>query len=264
MPRVDLFHTCLVNEFAPEVGFAVVRVLERLEWTVDVPRDQTCCGQPAFNAGFPDQARVAAQHTIEVLEQTSSPIVIPSGSCADMIGHQYEVLFEHDQTWRTRARAVATRCREFSAFVAEQRHLLPTGYLRASVAYHPSCHLARGLGIDREPRALLDAIEGVTTTPLQAEDECCGFGGLFAIKHGDISSRMLERKLENVSAAAPDRLVSCDLGCLLHIGGGLHRRGSAVKVQHLAELVDEALVSRPRDTCHKSRSAAPGRGPSRA
>jgi L-lactate dehydrogenase complex protein LldE len=241
MPPVQLLHTCLVNEFAPEVGFAVVRVLERLGYDVQVPLDQTCCGQPAFNAGFHDEARAAAQHTIAVLEATEGPIVIPSGSCGDMVIHQFEALLGSDPEWQPRAHAVASRCKEFSAFVAEHLDRDATlGRLTARVAYHPSCHLLRGLGVNREPRRVLAAIAGVDDVDVHAQDECCGFGGLFSLKHADISGRMLERKLTNVAAAGAERLVSCDLGCLLHIGGGLHRRGSAIRAQHLAEILDEA------------------------
>jgi L-lactate dehydrogenase complex protein LldE len=240
MPTLHLFHTCLINEFFPDVGFAVVRVLEHLGFAVDVPLQQTCCGQPAFNGGFHEQARVAARHTIEVLEATAGPIVIPSGSCADMLVHQYPVLFEADEAWRRRAGAVAARCREFSALVAEHQ-TGPLGSLQTTVAYHPSCHLARGLGIDREPRAVIEAIDGTDLRPMDADDECCGFGGLFAVKHADISARMLDRKIAHVRASGAERLVSCDMGCLLHIGGGLRRRGVAMKVQHLAELATEAL-----------------------
>lgn len=242
VPRAQLFHTCLINEFAPPTGFAVVRVLERLGYTVEVPLRQTCCGQPAFNGGFHEEARVAARHTIEVLEATEGPIVIPSGSCGDMVTHQFAVLFEADATWKPRAAAIAARCREFSAFVAQHLDRLPGLTLHASVAYHPSCHLLRGLGIDREPRAVINAIDGVQIKAIAADDECCGFGGLFAIKHDDISSRMLDRKLANITVSGAARIVSCDLGCLLHLGGGLHRRGSTIKAQHLADLVDEALT----------------------
>lgn len=241
---VQLFYTCLVNEFAPEVGLAAARVLERLGYEVRVPEGLTCCGQPAFNAGFPDQARAAARHTIACLDATEGPIVIPSGSCGDMAIHQYEALFADDPTWRERAHRVAARCREFSVFVAAHRDRLealgPACRTPTRVMYHPSCHLLRGLGVSDEPRALIAGIAGAALAS-GTGDDCCGFGGLFSIKHGDISSRMLERKLGDVAASGAERLVSCDLGCLLHLGGGLHRRGSAVKAQHLAELLDESL-----------------------
>jgi len=238
----QLLHTCLINEFAPEVGFSVVRVLERLGHTVSVPLDQTCCGQPAFNAGFHDEARAAARHTIEVLEGTDGPIVIPSGSCGDMVIHQYAALFAGEAEWLARAKAIADRCHEFSAFVStELAGAASLGRVQATVAYHPSCHLLRGLGIAEAPHAVLAAIDGVTEVDVASQQDCCGFGGLFSIKYADISSRMLERKLDAVAASGAERLVSCDLGCLLHLGGGLHRRGSPVRPQHLAEIVDEAL-----------------------
>jgi L-lactate dehydrogenase complex protein LldE len=236
-----LFHTCLVNDFFPNVGFAVVKVLKHLGYEVDVPAAQTCCGQPAFNAGFHDAARVAARHTIRLLERTQGPIVIPSGSCGDMVIHQFAALFEDDAAWRSRAEAVAGRCLEFSALVARDLDRLAPASMQATVAYHPSCHLVRGLGLDRPPRIIIDAIGGVVPRAIPADDECCGFGGFFSVKHADISSRMLERKLDAIAACQAERLISCDMGCLLHLGGGLHRRGSNVKVQHLAELLAEAL-----------------------
>jgi len=238
---VQLFHTCLVNEIEPDVGMAVVRVLERLGFEVQVPLDQTCCGQPAFNGGFHDEARQVARHTVEVLERTSGAIVIPSGSCGDMIIHQYAILFEDDPAAAARARAVAARTVEFSRFVVEHAGDAIRGALRARVAYHPSCHLLRGLGISSDPLSLIDRLDGVTAVAFKDQDECCGFGGLFSIKNAEISAAMLDRKLAAIEAAGADRIVSCDLGCLMHIGGGLHRRGSAIRTQHLAALLDEAL-----------------------
>jgi L-lactate dehydrogenase complex protein LldE len=238
---VQLFHTCLVNEIEPEVGMAVVRVLERAGAEVRVPLEQTCCGQPAYNAGFRDEARQVARHTLNVLAATAGPIVIPSGSCADMIVHQYAVLFEDDAVTLARARLVGGRTREFSQFLGESAPGGLSGRLAASVAYHPSCHLLRGLGVRSEPKALLSAIDGVRQTEVAEGEECCGFGGLFSVKNPDISNGMLQRKLEAVIGSGADRLVSCDLGCLMHLGGGLHRKGSHIRVQHLAQLIDEAL-----------------------
>jgi L-lactate dehydrogenase complex protein LldE len=238
--KIQLFHTCLVNEIYPAAGLAVVRVLERVGCEVAVPADQTCCGQPAYNAGYHDEARQVARHTIDVLEKTGGPIVIPSGSCADMIVHQYGRLFEGDAPMLERARRVAARCHEFSQFVAARAPGGVGGTLHASVAYHPSCHLLRGLGVTKEPAALIGAIEGLTQAPVADQDECCGFGGLFSVKNAEISASMLDRKIASLEASGADRVVSCDLGCLLHIGGGLHRRGSSIRTQHLGELLDEA------------------------
>lgn len=238
---VQLFHTCLVNEIDPDVGMASVRVLERLGFEVEVPLDQTCCGQPAFNGGFHDEARQVARHTVSVLERTEGPIVIPSGSCGDMLIHQYAFLFEDSPAERARARTVASRVVEFSRFVAEHATGALRGKLAARVAYHPSCHLLRGLGISREPLSLLGRVDGAVTVGFKDQDECCGFGGLFSIKNAEISAAMLERKLAAIDASGADRVVSCDLGCLMQIGGGLHRRGSTVRAQHLACFLDEAL-----------------------
>ncbi len=238
---IQLFHTCLVNEIDPDVGMAVVRVLERAGVQVNVPLDQTCCGQPPYNAGFHDEARAIARHTLRVLDATDGPIVIPSGSCADMLVHQYVALFADEPETLAVARRVAGRCREFSQFVIEVAPDGVGGQLNASVAFHPSCHLLRGLGVRDQPTALLHAVEGVQQVAVHEQEECCGFGGLFSVKNAGISSGMLERKLANFEASGASRVVSCDLGCLLHIGGGLHRKGSAITVQHLAQLLDEAL-----------------------
>lgn len=238
---IQLFHTCLVNEFEPEVGMAVVRVLERLGVSVAVPAGQTCCGQPAYNAGFHDEARAVARRTLDVLAPTEGPIVVPSGSCADMLVHQYPVLFHDDAAEKERAEAVAARCREFSQFVAERAPEGLPGKLSARVAYHPSCHLQRGLGVSEQPRRLLRGIDGVEVAEFSNQDECCGFGGLFSVSNPEISGSIMDRKLDAVQASGAERLVSCDLGCLMHLGGGLHRRRSAVRAQHLAQVLDESL-----------------------
>jgi L-lactate dehydrogenase complex protein LldE len=238
---VQLFPTCLVNEFFPAAGMAVVRVLERLGVEVVVPQGLTCCGQPAYNAGFHDEARQVARHTLDVLAATDGPIVVPSGSCSDMLIHQYDELFRGNARDAERARQVAERSREFSQFVAQYGGAELAARLATRVAYHPSCHLLRGLGVREEPQALLRAIDGVEPVPFAEQEECCGFGGLFSIKNPDISGSMLDRKLTAIAASGADRLVSCDLGCLLHLEGGLHRRNVAIRTQHLAELIDEAL-----------------------
>ncbi len=238
---VQIFPTCLVNEFHPEAGMAVVRVLGRLGFEVELPTGLTCCGQPAYNAGFRREARRVARHTVEVLASTRGPIVVPSGSCADMLVHQYAELFHDDGRDADRARAVGARCREFSQFVAEHGGAQLVARLTARVAYHPSCHLLRGLGVRNEPQMLIRTIDGATSVPFAEQEECCGFGGLFSVKHPDISASMLDRKLTAIVASGADRLVSCDLGCLLHLEGGLRRRGAAIRAQHLAELIDEAI-----------------------
>jgi L-lactate dehydrogenase complex protein LldE len=243
--RVQLFHTCLVNEIDPDVGLATARVLERLGIEVQVPEDQTCCGQPAYNGGFHGDARKVARHSLAVLHATEGPIVIPSGSCADMVIHQYGVLFHGEPQWREKAHAVAARSRELTQFLAE---ILEPGECLARlpeatrVAYHPSCHLLRGLGVRDQPQAVLRAVRGVELVDVADQEECCGFGGLFSVKNPEISGSMMERKLACVAASGADRLVSGDLGCLMHLGGGLRRQGSPLKVQHIAQVLDEALA----------------------
>jgi L-lactate dehydrogenase complex protein LldE len=213
---VQLFHTCLVNEFAPEVGMAAVRLLERLGMRVEIPPAQTCCGQPAYNAGFHRDAREVARHTLGVLAATEGPIVIPSGSCADMLIHQYEALFHDEPAWAETARSVSRRCRELSQFLVEQLGGRPLGgRLAARIAYHPSCHLLRGLGVRSEPRALLEAVEGVALADVPDAEECCGFGGLFSVKNPDISGAMMERKLAALSRR--DRLA--EAACCTFITG---------------------------------------------
>jgi L-lactate dehydrogenase complex protein LldE len=257
--KVILFHTCIINDIYPEVGLSVAAVLERLGLEVEVPMGQTCCGQPAFNAGFHRDARKVARHAVEVLSATEGPIVIPSGSCADMMVHQYHLLFENagedDPEWREKAHAVSRRCHEFSQFlvdvlgVADLKSalgILPAapgaqGSEKEKVAYHPSCHLLRGLGVRHQPRMLLEEIEGVECRPVKDQEECCGFGGMFSVKNAAISSGMLENKLRNLEASGASAVVSCDMGCLMHMAGGLRRRGSALKVKHLSQALLEGM-----------------------
>ena len=239
--QVQLFHTCLVNEVDPDVGMAVVRVLERAGADVQVPLDQTCCGQPAYNAGFHDEARQVARHTLRVLSRTAGPIVVPSGSCADMLVHQYPVLFQDDPEWRTIARAVAVRCREFSQFLGEVAPHGVGGRLVARVAYHPSCHLLRGLGVAREPKAQIGAVDGARQMEVRDQEECCGFGGLFSVKNAEISNSMLERKIKAIEASGADRVVSCDLGCLMHLDCLAKRERIPIRTSHIAEVLASAI-----------------------
>jgi L-lactate dehydrogenase complex protein LldE len=247
--RVQLFATCLIESIWPQVGLAVVDVLESFGQTIDYPEGQTCCGQPAFNSGSWGNARAMARQTLDVLGKTEGPIVVPSGSCADMIRHHYQELMAHDPTYAPLAAAVAERVFEFSEYLvdvlsadtltdaARESDSLSGERARTKVTYHPSCHLLRGLGITRAPRALLDAAEGVELVELPNAEECCGFGGLFAIKLSNISSAMLGRKLDAIERSGAQAVVACDVSCLLHIAGGLHRRGSAVEAKHLAEVL---------------------------
>ncbi len=237
---VQLFVTCLVETLRPQAGLAVVSILERLGVTVEFPEAQTCCGQPAFNAGAWAEARPIAQHTLDVLSRSAAPVVVPSGSCADMLIHHYPELLADDPVYGPRAQAIAARTYEFTQFLTDvlgvqdlHTHFQPGG----KVAYHPSCHLLRGLKIIEGPQQLLAKVGGIEVTDVPGASECCGFGGLFAVKMGDISSAMLERKLNQLEQTGADIVAGCDVSCLLHIGGGLHRRGSKMETKHLAEVL---------------------------
>jgi L-lactate dehydrogenase complex protein LldE len=237
MPRVQLFATCLVDSIAPQVGLATAAVLERLGCDVHVPEGQTCCGQPAFNAGFDDAARDMARYTVGLLSQDDAPVVVPSGSCADMLVHQAPRLLADDPA-APRAQAVAARTYELTQFIVDVLKRTDCGACAAgSATYHPSCHGLRGLGVKRQPQALLEHVSGLDLRPLPDAETCCGFGGLFAVKMSEISAAMLDRKLESVEATGAGMVVATDVSCLMHIAGGLHRRGSAVQAVHIAEVL---------------------------
>lgn len=238
--RVKLLVTCLVDTVYPQVGFAAVAVLERLGITVEVPAGQTCCGQPAFNSGSWDDARAMARHLIDVFGDDQIPVVVPSGSCGDMVIHQAPHLLAGDAVYGPRAAALSARTHELTQFIVDVLGVTDVGArTRARIAYHPACHGLRGLGVATQPLALLDGVGGAVRCPLPEAETCCGFGGLFAVKLADVSGTLLERKIANIEQSGADTLVATDVSCLMHIAGGLHRRGSAVKVRHLAEVLAE-------------------------
>lgn len=240
--RVQLFVTCLVDRFVPAAGHAAVEVLERLGVEVTVPADQTCCGQPAFNGGFAAEATAMARTTIDVLSRSEDPVVVPSGSCADMIVNHYPELLAADPVYGPRAKALAARTFEFSRFIVDvlgaDLQVTPGG---PTVAYHASCHGLRGLGLREAPRRLLRAVAGGRVADLPDAETCCGFGGLFAVKMGPLSAAMLESKIEAIERSGADLVAATDVSCLMHIGGGLHRRGSRARTRHIAEIVADAL-----------------------
>ncbi len=236
--RVQLFVTCIIDSLFPHVGEAVVEVLERLGVAVEFPEAQTCCGQPGYNGGFRAEARDLALKFMTVFEKSNAPIVTPSGSCAAMLIHGYPDLFADDPPNLARAQALAARTYEFAQFLVEVLKVDDLGAkFNGSLTYHPSCHLARGLGIKVAPLQLLSKVRGAEFTPLPNADECCGFGGLFAIKHSDISGAMLDKKLDNLRASKATTLVGCDMSCLMHIQGALSRDESRVRCVHLAEVL---------------------------
>jgi L-lactate dehydrogenase complex protein LldE len=236
--RVQLLVTCLVDRLFPDTGMAVVRVLERLGLTVTCPSAQTCCGQPAFNAGDLDDARAMARHTIDALAASDDPVVVPSGSCGDMIIHQYARLLADDPAYAPRAQALAARTFEFTQFLVDRLGVTDVGAAAAgTMTYHACCHGLRGLDVREQPRALLGAVRGATSCPLAEAEVCCGFGGLFAVKMADISSAMLARKLDCIEQSGADTVVVTDVSCGMHMAGGLHRRGRTIRVRHIADVL---------------------------
>jgi L-lactate dehydrogenase complex protein LldE len=235
--KVSLFITCLVDQFFPEVGMSMVSVLRRLGVEVDFPTAQTCCGQPAFNSGFSSEARELARRFIGIFEN-SEYIVAPSGSCTSMVRVFYKELFNDDPEWQKRAESLASRTYEFTEFVVDILGVDDVGAsYRGKVALHQSCHLLRELNVRTEPQRLLKSVKGIELVELERSDACCGFGGLFSIKYPEISSGILEDKIGSVEKSGADVLVACDVGCLMHIAGGLSRQDKATRTMHIAELL---------------------------
>jgi L-lactate dehydrogenase complex protein LldE len=236
-PPVTLFIQCLVDGFYPEVGEAMVTLFSKLGLTMIYPKDQTCCGQPAFNSGFRKEARRAARKFIEIFE-SAKIIVCPSGSCVNMVRNHYSNLFENDPAWRNRADKIAAKTYELSEFLVDVLKKEDVGAsFDGKITYHESCHLLRGLGISKQPRTLLANISGAEFIEMQAADRCCGFGGTFSIKYAGISAAILSDKIKTIEATGADVVVGCDMGCLMNIQGMLSKKGSTVQVAHIAELL---------------------------
>ena len=238
--RVSFFVTCVADQFGSSAAAASVRLLRRFGVEVSFPQDQTCCGQPAYNAGYADDARELAKHYLDVFEkalETSDYVVTPSGSCGAMV-HHYPELFEHDPMNLRRAWHVSSHVFELTQFLVEKLGVKNPGVdlTGVKVAYHDSCHAMRNMGVKTQPRLLLESA-GATLLPW--DETCCGFGGLFSVKLPELSSAMMDRKLDSlkVDATEADILTSTDLGCLMQLGGGLARRENTPTVVHIAELL---------------------------
>ncbi len=244
--RVGLFVTCLVDLFRPTVGFASLKLLEAAGCQVVVPAAQTCCGQPAFNAGDRAGARAIARQLIATFEPYDA-IVLPSGSCAGM-WKQFPELFPQDPDWRRRASDCAAKTHELSQFLHDVvgHHAAPAPpRVEGAVTYHDGCAGYRELGIDGQPRALL-AEAGVEVLENTAKEQCCGFGGTFCNRFDQISNRMLLRKVDALRQSGASVVVAGELGCLLHIAGKLSRMGTEVACRHYAELLVDG------DTAHRA------------
>jgi L-lactate dehydrogenase complex protein LldE len=205
---------------------------------VEFPIGQTCCGQPAFNAGFRPEARRMFEYTLSVLDPTEGPIVVPSGSCADMLIHHGPVLVSDSSELSAAAARVAGRVKELTSFLVDDLAVTELGArTEARVAFHRSCHGLRNLGLTDQADRLLSKVAGLTSCPLEGAEVCCGFGGLFSIEMPEVSAAMMEAKLSSVEASGAEMLVGGDVSCLMHLAGGLRRRGSSITVRHIAEML---------------------------
>jgi L-lactate dehydrogenase complex protein LldE len=227
----------------PRVGEAMVRILARNGVQLDFPKVQTCCGQPAFNSGYWDDARASAKTLLEAFED-SDFVVSPSGSCTGMIHHYYPKLFEDDPVMLDKALRLKEKTYEFSQFLVNVLGVEDVGAsFPHKVTYHPSCHGSRLLGIKDEPMKLLKNVKGLEFVPLPDAELCCGFGGTFAVKMSDISGAMVTEKVHNVESTEAEVLVGIDMGCLMNISGHIHAGGKPIRVMHLAELLNEGVSS---------------------
>jgi L-lactate dehydrogenase complex protein LldE len=236
-PRVALFVTCLVDFFRPSVGFATIELLERAGCTVEVPQAQTCCGQPAYNSGDRADTKTIAAQVVRAF-QGYDYVVVPSGSCAGMIRKHYPGLFKDDPDLAPQAEDLAGRTHELVSFLSD---VLKVKSLEAdwpaTATYHDSCSGLRELGIKQQPRKLLKKVSGLTLTEMGEPEVCCGFGGTFCVKYPEISNKMVDAKAADIESTGADLLLAGDLGCLLNMAGKLKRRGAAVEVRHVAEVL---------------------------
>jgi L-lactate dehydrogenase complex protein LldE len=240
-PSVGLFVTCLADLFRPSVAFASIKLLEEAGCEVDVPLQQTCCGQPAYNTGALADTRPLAKKVIEAFAEYPY-VVAPSGSCAGMIKHHYPVLFEEFPDWHGRATELASRTWEITSFLVEVMKFQPpeldTG--GRTVTYHDSCAGLREMGIKQQPRQLLESC-GIEVSELEGTEVCCGFGGTFCAKMPEISEKMVTDKLDSAVATGADMLLGGDLGCLLNIAGRASRTGEHIEVRHVTEVLAAEL-----------------------
>lgn len=242
-PTVQLFVTCLVDWLRPEIGIATVRLLERVGVTVRFPEGQTCCGQPAFNVGRWREAQAMAVHWVRTFDP-DLPVVAPSGSCAAMVRHGYRALLEGHPLY-ARWEALAGRTYELSQYLVEVLGITDLRIHREeTVTYHPSCHLSRMLGVREAPERLIRST-GARMVPLPEAETCCGFGGLFSVHFEEVSGAMLDRKIRAIQSTGASVVLGCDWSCLMHIGGGLRRRGLSIRAAHLAEWLAEGVSGSP-------------------
>ncbi|MFQ3659548.1 MAG: (Fe-S)-binding protein [Anaerolineae bacterium] len=245
---VSLFVTCIVDMIYPQTGMSVVKILEYLGVEVDFPQAQTCCGQPAFNSGYHDDARSVARQFLRAFKD-AQVIVTPSGSCCAMVRHEYPRLFADDPVLHAEAERLASLTWEFTEFLVDGLGITDLG-LRLpqpqTVAFHDACHGLRLLKLGNAPRALMEHTDNATVVDLPNCDVCCGFGGLFAVKMAEVSSAMLEQKCSDIERCEASTIITGDASCLTQMNGGLSRRGSSKRVRHIADVLAEGLPEEVR------------------
>jgi L-lactate dehydrogenase complex protein LldE len=239
---VSIFATCIADSLFPQVAVGMVRILDKLGLKHDYPPDQTCCGQPAFNAGYLDEARQVGRAFIKAF-RGDTDIVTPSGSCAAYVRSHLPEIF-HGLPEENAARQVAERTYEISQYLVDVLGVTDLGAKLAQPAkavVHNGCHGRRWLGLGPQPRALLENVKGLTLLEFERSEECCGFGGLFSVKMPHLSAAMMNSKIDAVLASGADMVLTGDAGCMMHLNGGLARRGEKLRVVHYAELIGGAL-----------------------
>jgi L-lactate dehydrogenase complex protein LldE len=236
--KVQLFITCLGENFFSHVLKDMVTVLERLGLQVEMPEGQACCGQPLYNSGFQSQTRAPAANWLKVFAPTSGYIVAPSGSCAEFARHRYPQLFEPGTWEHAAALETAARTFEFTEFLTRVLGVTDVGAsFPHRVTYHASCHILRGLGLREEPKQLLQAVRGLEFVPLNEEETCCGFGGIFSVVYPEVSRDMMRDKVRNVMASDAEAVVVSEPGCLMNVAGGLRKAGSSIRPMHIIEVL---------------------------
>jgi L-lactate dehydrogenase complex protein LldE len=235
--RVSIFVTCIVDQLFPKVGIAMADVLERIGYQVDFREEQTCCGQPAFNSGYREDACAVAAHFVKVFRDAEF-IVVPSGSCTSMITHHYHDLFQKGTDVHEEVEYLAPRVWEFSRFLLEVAKTDDVGArFDGAVTYHDSCHALRELRIKQGPRQLLSKVRGLTLKEMSIPEECCGFGGTFSVKFPEVSGGMARTKIESILQTGASTVVSVDSSCLMQLEGVIRRMGVPLRTMHLAEVL---------------------------
>ncbi|HRN84761.1 MAG TPA: (Fe-S)-binding protein [Hyphomicrobium sp.] len=244
-PRVGLFVTCLVDLMRPSIGFAAARLIEDAGCAVTVPTGQTCCGQPAYNAGDRKTARELALQTIRAFGDCDF-VVAPSGSCAAMLRLHYPALFKGQGETELEAKAFAERVHELTDFLANVRRKTETSArFVGRVVHHDACAGLRELGIKNAPRRLLSSVAGLELVEAPETTACCGFGGLFSVKYPEVSTAIADRRIADLTSTAPDLVTAGDLGCLMHLAGRLHRTGNPLPCRHVAEVLAGEMAAPP-------------------